>query len=102
MDAAAVILAIVAAGGLGAWWLALRRGWRHAARDQTPTERRVVVVGIVCLMVLPVGLAVAGASDRTALITIAIAIAAVVPGLIVVGARDHRRREERISARRRD
>jgi len=64
MEVAAVIIAIVAAGGLGAWWLALGRGWRHAARDQTPTERRIVVVGIVCLMVLPLVLAVVGASDR--------------------------------------
>jgi hypothetical protein len=38
-----------------------------AALDQTPRERRIVVSGIVFLMLLPIVLAVAGASDGQAL-----------------------------------
>jgi hypothetical protein len=45
-------------------------------------------------------LAVAGASNGEALIAIAIGMAAVLPVLIIIGARDHRRRENRIRARR--
>ena len=98
--ALAVIVVIVAVGGLGVWYAALWRGWRHASGDQTPTERRVVVSGVVAMMLLPIALAVAGASDGEALIAIALAMAAVLPVLIMIGARDHRRREDRSRARR--
>jgi hypothetical protein len=96
----AVIAALVAAAGLGVWWAALWRARHHAYRDQTRTERRIVVSGIASLMLLPVVLAVAGASEGQALIAIGVGMAVVLPVLILVGARDHRRRENRIRARR--
>jgi O-antigen/teichoic acid export membrane protein len=97
--ALAVIIAIVAVALLGTWYYALWRGWRHASRDQTPVERRIVVSGVAALALLPVALALAGASDGAAMIAIAVAMAVVLPALIIVGARDHRRREGRIRER---
>jgi O-antigen/teichoic acid export membrane protein len=94
--ALAVIIAIVAVGFLGTWYYALWRGWRHASRDQTPVERRIVVSGVAALILLPVALAVVGASDGAAIIAIAVAMAVVLPVLIIIGARDHRRRAKRI------
>lgn len=98
--ALAVVIAIVAVAGLGVWYGALWRGLRSSSSDQTPTERRIVLSGIASLMLLPIALAAAGVSDGAALIAIAIGMAAVLPGLITIGARDHRRRENRIRARR--
>ncbi len=53
-------------------------------------------------MPLPIALAVAGVSDGEALIAIVVAMAVVIPLLVIVGARDHRRRQDRIKARRHD
>jgi peptidoglycan/LPS O-acetylase OafA/YrhL len=99
MDVAlALILAIIAVGFLCVWNYALWRGWRHASRDHTRIERQLALSGVAVLMLLPVALAVVGASDGTAKVVIATAIAVVLPFLIVIGARAHRRRERRIQA----
>jgi peptidoglycan/LPS O-acetylase OafA/YrhL len=98
--ALALLIAIIAVVLLGAWYYALWRGWGHASRDQTRAERRLAVSGVAVLLLLPVALAVGGASDGTATVAIAIGMAGVLPALIIVGVRDHRRRERRIRARR--
>ena len=101
MDIAlAVLLAIIAVGFLGMWYYALWRGWRYASRDQTQAERRFAVSAVAFLLLVPVALAVVGASGGTAKVVIAIAMAIVLPVLIIIGVRDHRRRERRIRARR--
>lgn len=96
----ALLLAIFAVGFLGTWYYALWRGWRYAARDQARAERRFAVSALAFLILVPVALAVVGASDRTAKVVIAIAMAVALPLLISIGVRDHRRRERRIQARR--
>jgi hypothetical protein len=101
MDAAlTILLVIIAVGLVGTWSYALWRGWRHASRDQTQAERRFAVSGLGLLLLLPIALAVLGASADTAKTFIAIGVAGVLPVLIIVGARDHRRRERRIRTRR--
>lgn len=95
------VVAIIAVALLGTFYYALWRGWRHASSDMTPTERRLVFSGLAALvLLLPVALGVLDASDGTANFALGIGMAAVIPVLIIVGMRDHRRRERRIQARR--
>ena len=94
MEAAlTLLLAIVAVSLLGIWIYALWRGWSHASRYTPRPERRLAASALAALVLLPVALAVLGASDDTATIAIAIGMAAVLPVLIYVAVRDHRRRE---------
>ena len=96
-----LVVAIIAVALLGTFYYALRRGWRHASGDMTPTEQRLLVSGWVALaLVLPVALAVLDASERTGNIAIGIGMAAVMPVLISAAWRTHRRREKRIQTRR--
>jgi hypothetical protein len=95
-----LVLAAIGVGLFGAWSYALWRGWRHASRDQTRAERRLAVSGFAVLALLPIGFAVPGVSDDVARIAIAIGVAAVLPVFLIIGVRDHRRRERRIRARR--
>lgn len=98
--ALAIMIALIAVAFLGTWYYALWRGWRHALKGHPPTERRILISGLAALLLLPVGLAVVGASDDAAMIAIVIAMAVVLPVLTIIGAREHRRRERRIEARR--
>ena len=102
MDVAlTLLLAIVAVSLLGIWIYALWRGWRHASKDTPRSERRLAASALAALvLLLPLTLAVLGASEHTANIAIAIGMAVVLPVLIGVGVRDRRRRERRIHARR--
>ena len=95
-------IAVIAVALLGTFYYALWRGSRHASRDLTRTERRVAVWAFAALvLLLPVALAVLDASDRTVNFALGIGMAVVIPVLIIVGMRDHRRREQRIQTRRR-
>ena len=85
---------------LGVWLYGLSRAWRFTLRGMTGGERRAAVLGLGALLLLPIMLAIAGASERVAMIAIAAVMTVVLPVLIAVGARDHRRREQRIAARR--
>jgi hypothetical protein len=93
------LLAIIAVAFLGVWYCALWRVWRDASRDQTRAERRLVLSALAVLVLLPIALAVVGASDGTAKVAIAIAVAVVLPVLFIIGARDHLRRQRRLRAR---
>lgn len=94
-------VAVIAVALLGTFYYALWRGWRHASRDLTRTERRLVVWAFAALMLLlPVALAVLDASDRTVNLALGLGMAVVIPVLIIIGMRDHHRRERRIQARR--
>ncbi len=95
-----VVIAIVAVGSLGTWYYALWRGWRYASRDQTPAERANRGVRDRGSNALPVALAVVGALDGAAIMAIAVGLAVVVPVLLIIGDRNHRRRERRIRERR--
>ena len=96
-----LVVAVTAVALLGMFYYALWRGSRHASRDLTRTERRLAVWAFAALvLLLPVALAVLDASDRTVNFALGIGMAVVIPVLIIVGMRDHRRREKRIRARR--
>ena len=95
--ALALLLTVIAVGLLGPRHHALWRGYASCLQERDPSRAAFSRVSrLACLMLVPVALAVVGASGGTAKVVIAIAMAVVLPVLTVIGERDHRGREQGI------